>query len=374
MSDEAKTVEISEPEVTKPTEKKAPTREELKEQGWSAKELDLAEKRDMISKPSEEKSDAEKKPKEEISQDTKKEETKEVLEKKPDERRKSDLPDFTFKTPEQEKVFLDAFGEGTPQRGIYLRLKSERRDRQKAQDEANKAKLESQLLKDQIEEMRSGKKVEVDENGNEVDPEDQPLTPKRLREMQQKEEQERLKQDNELRGQGQKVAEALRDQEEFAKSANPDYVDTVKLAIDLKTNLDTILEGDVKTQNKVLKLLRDLEVASANADKLSLEDYNAADISYEIGKLHPNWGKNGTHSDDGKNPTKANGSLTPEQMKRVEVNTQRRTSSASFSGGASRRTVSVEDLTVKDLLKMSREDRDKFRKEHPKKMAELLRG
>lgn len=377
--EKSNTIEIIEPEQVKTVEKKVPTRQELKDSGWSANELDAAEKRGMLSKPDEKKkvqSEVALEEKEEKTDEGKKQETD--LDAKNHDRRKSDLPDFTFKTPEQEKAFLDAFGEGTPQRGLYLRMKSERRERQKAQDEANRVKLEAQLLKDRIAELEKGKPAaEVDEEGNEIDPDDKPLTAKMLREMKEKEEQEQKRKEDEIRTQGQKVADALRDQEEFAKSANPDYEETVKLATDLVQNLDTIYAGDTKMQNRIVKLFRDLQVASANADKLTLDDFNAADISYEIGKLHPSYGKskqNGHSTDDGKlKDPKANGSLTPEQMKRIEANTQRRTSSASIPGGG-RRTVSVEDMTVKDLLKLTREQRDKFRKEHPEKMAELLRG
>lgn len=371
MSEEAKTIELEESKPAEKAEpKKSPTRDELKSQGWSHEELEKAEKRGMIHKEEKEKKNP-KPEKQELEQEKKGEEVKQE-EQKP----KSTLPDFTFKTPEQEKVFLEAFGQGTPQRAMYLRMKSERRDRQKAQEERDRIKLENQVLKDRLDsiESKQTKKVEVEEGA--IDPDDQPLTPRMMREMEEKREKERQKKDEELRSQGSKVALALQEQEEFARSNNPDYDETVGLAKEVITNLDEIIT-DAKTQRKILKLWQDLQYTSANADKLSVDDYNAADISYEIGKLHPNWGKtkNGHSADDGKpKDPKANGSLTPEQMKRIETNTQRRASSASLSGGNGRRTVAVEDLTVADILKMSREQRDKLRKEHPDKFNELLRG
>lgn len=372
------TIEIVENEVKK-EEVKLPTKDELKEKGWSSRELESAEKRGMVQKEEKkdgdsEVEDAQKKPEEKINQNKEKDEKKEEV---VENRNKSHLPDFTFKTPEQEKAFLDAFGAGTPQRAMYFRMKAERQDRQRAQEERDKALLKAQMLEDQIENFKKNATSEVDENGEKINPEDQPLTPRMLREIREKEEAERIAKERELQGQASKVSEALLNQEEFARSVNPDYDQTVELAKEVITKLDELVP-DIKSQKKILKLWQDLQVTSASADKLSVEDYNAADISYEIGKFHPNYGKssNGTHTDDGKlkDPNKANGSLTPEQMKRIEANTQRRASSASIPGGNGKRTVSIEDITVKDVLKMTPEQRQKFRKEHPEKMAELLRG
>lgn len=379
MSETAeKTVTITEPVVN---ESKSPTRTELEGKGWSKTEIDAAEKHGMVEKPEKkedktevlEKTDAETKPeakKEEVEANPKANERK-------DERRANGIPDFTFKTPEQEKAFLDAFGPGTVPRAMYFRAMNERKDRQKAQAERDRIALENQNLRDRLETLEKKPNVEIDENGNEIDPEDKPLTPRMLKEIEEKKAAEQQKQQEEFRGRGERVAQSLKEQEEYAKSLNPDFEDTLNLAREVMQNLDEVI-ADPKTQKRAIKLMQDLQVAAANADKLSLDDYNAADISYEIGKLHPNWGKgNGTTADtNGKsNKTeKANGSLTPEQMKRIETNTQRRGSSASVTGSGGHRTIAVEDVTAKDVLKMSRQERDDFRKKYPEKMRELLRG
>lgn len=362
------TVEIIDKPEVKKESAPIPTKDELVERGWSEKEIEVAEEKGLIKKKEEKKEPAE----------PKKEEAVKKEEEKPEEK-KSSLPDFTFKTPEQEKAFLDAFGPGTPQRAMYFRMKAERYERQKAQEERNKALLKAQVLEDQLKEFQGKPKVEpeIDAEGNEIDPDSKPLTLGMLKEMQKQQMLERQKKEDELSGRAAKVTQALKDQEEFARSSNADYDATVELAMDLIQNLDTLVT-DTKTQKKILKLWQDLQATSSNADKLSIEDYNAADISYELGKFHPQYGKssNGTNADDGKlkDPNKGYGTLTPEQMKRAEQNTQRRASSASVSGGGAKRVVSVEDVTIQDVLKMTFEQRLKFKKDHPEKMAQLLRG
>lgn len=366
-------VMINEPEVIA-TPKAEVTRDGLKAQGWSADELDRAEKRGLIKKkPVEEKAevkaDAETKPEEK--------ENKDIAETKPE--KKSSLPEFSFKTPEQEKAWLDAFGPGTEQRAMYFRMKNERQQRQAAEKERDRLTLQFEAMKADLEALKTGKvQQEVDENGNIIDPEEKPLTLKQWKELQRQEAEERERQQREIQEQGGVVAESLKTQEEYAKSVYQDYDDTLKLAADVMKNLESLITNKWE-QQEAIQLMKDLQIAAANADKYGIDDRNAALISYQIGKLHPSWGKQHGHRSepqtDGKlDPKKANGSLTPEQMKRIETNTQRRVSSASIPGGGGSRAVSVEDMTVSDVLKMSPEQRASFRSKHPDKWAELLRG
>lgn len=356
-----------------------PTRTELKDKGWSKAELDSAEKRGMIQKQ-----DSEKKaePKPETDNKPESRESKTVTTTTPPAPEKkfdTAVPDFTFKTPEQEKAFMDAFGPGTPQRAMYIGMKEERRKRQVAQEERDRLALEVQLYRDQKERAEKPQ-LETDEEGNVIDPEDRPLTMKQLRAMQKAEQEELNKQQKDLYERSSKASEALKNQEEFAKTSIPDFDDTVRLAADLVQNIDQIPEK--WKRDKVIRLIKDLQTTAATADKYGLDDYNAPMISYELGQLHPKYGKGVTDSksdQDGITPKvdpKANGSqLTPEQMKRIEENTQRRASSASLPGSSNgRRVVSIDDITIKDVLKMSPEERFKFKKDHPEKMNKLMRG
>ena len=374
MSDQTSTVEIiTQPE--KVTAPKNPTREELKEKGWSEPELVLAEKRNMISKPEDKKETI--KPEVKADAETKPEEKTDSDEKAPEkkvEKRASSLPDFTITDPEKERVFLETFGPGTPQRAMYFRMKNERQSRQAA--ESRVRELEARLDAVSKEKERV---IEQDENGNDIDPDDKPMTMKAWKELQQKQEQERIEREQQIRSQGARVSEAIANQEEYARSINPDFDNTVKLSTDLIQNLDELVT-DIKTQKRIIRRFQDLQVAAANADKLGIDDENAADIAYELGKYHPNYGKttNGHSSELNGNPknpdTKANGSLTPEQMKRIAENTQRRPSSASISGGGGKRTISVEDVGLKELNAMTSEQRFKFKQDHPERYAKIQRG
>lgn len=370
MSDvvEKQTVEIAEPEVK--TEPKAPSRDELKSQGWSAKELESAEKRGMIAKPEEKKEET-------VKEEVKAEEKQ--VPPKIEERRaepRGALPDFTFKTPEQEKAWLDAFGPGTEQRAIYFRMKNERTARQRAEQERDQERKEKADLKARIEALEKGKPApEVDAEGNPIDPDDKPLTVKQLRALQEKERAEYEKKQKDFSEKAQRVTDAQLTQEEYARSIYPDFDDTVNKAKEVMKNLETLLPEKWK-QAKAIKLIRDLQTAAANAADLDLDDYHAALIAYEIGQLHPG-NTNGSDADtDGKSerPDKANGGHTPEQMKRIEANTQRKASSASISGGGGRRVISVDDVTLADLNKMNYAERQKFRAKNPERYTKLLRG
>ena len=370
MSDEATTVELKEPEVIEKTEAKPVNRADLKANGWSASELEAAEKRGMIPKKDEKKEE----PKvTETNTAPEKPEVKEELKK--EEPKRSTLPEFTFKTPEQEKAFLDAFGVGTEQRAMYFRMKNERQLRQQAQ-------AESKELKMRLAALEAGRKAEpvqpeVDADGNEVDPEDKPLTLKQLREMQKKEAEELEQKRSQMNERAQQVHQATKDQEEFARAAFPDFEEKIVKAKDLMQNLESLLPEKWK-QTKAIKLIRDLQVAAANADQMGIDEYTAAFIAYELGSLHPESGKEASESQtDGKQPAdpkKANGSLTPEQMKRIETNTQRRASSASIPGGGGKRVVSVDEVTIKELNAMTYEERQRFKEKHPDRYTKLLRG
>ncbi len=378
MTEEVKTVEVPEettPETVKP---EIITREQMREKGWTAKELDSAEKRGMIQgEETKKKEEATKAPT--VTPPTPEETAKAEMEKKAAEmteaaKRGGVLPDFTM-TPSQEKVFLETFGAGTAPRAMYFRMKNERQARQRAEAERDRMALELQVRKD--EEARRSKPEEeqtVDAEGNPIDPEDKPLTMKQLRALQKAEQDEHNRKQQELNARSTKVADALKEQEEYAKATLPDFEDTVRLATDLVNNLDKI--EDPLRKSKVVKMLVNLQKTAGTADQYGVEDETASMIAYELGQMHPEYGKKSeTNGAAKKADPKANGGLTPEQMKRIEENTQRRASSASLPGSSGgKRTISVGDVTVKELLRMTPEGRFKFKKDNPERYSELMRG
>ncbi len=361
ITKEPETIEVAANEPA-PEAKSAPTRDELKSQGWSAKELESAEKRGMITKPEE------KKP------EPKAEEKK--VEAKPEAKPEAKaMPDYALEmTPEQEAEFKRIFGAGSNVSGLYFRQKMERQAKQ-----ANAAKIKELEAKLQaLEAAKPAPRVEVDAEGREIDPEDKPLTLKELRAMQKAEADAYAARERENGERAQTVAEAQTSQEEYAKTVHADFDATVELAKDVIKNFETMFPEKWK-QTKVIKLIRDLQGAAANADKIGIDEYTAAIIGYELGQFHPQYGKTpekGEETGKEKIPKdpKASGGLTTEQMKRIEANTQRRASSASVADGGGKRTVSVEDVDIATLNKMNLAERTRFREKHPDRYAKLLRG
>lgn len=362
-SDEVKTVEVTdEAPVSAPV---APTRDELKAKGWTAKDLDAAEKRGML-----EAKKADEKPAEKLAavKDGEKPAVKE--DEKPAVKPKGVLPDFTM-TPDQERVFAETFGAGTAPRAMYFRMKNERQSRQAA--ESRIRELEAQIKAGET--VKPQRMVETDENGNEIDPADKPLTLKALKELQVAEQEAYQKREQEQAAKAHTVKAAQTEQEEYARSMYPDFDKTVELAKDVMVNLDALVPEKWK-QTKIVKLVRELQVAAAQADQIGIDEYHAAQIAYELGQLHPKYGQALEESEEtglSKDP-KGNGTLKAEQMKRIEANTQRRVSSASVVDGGGKRTMSVEDIDLATLNKMDLAKRTAFKKNHPERYAKLLRG
>lgn len=360
---EAQTVELTEPEVA-PEAPKAPTREELRSKGWTAAEMDSAEKRGMVAKAEEPKKPEPKAEVPKVEPEVKAEPNVEEP-KKPEVR--GALPDFTLKTPEQEKAFLDAFGPGTAPRAMYFRMKNERHARQAV--EARARELEARLAV-----LEAAPKAPAPPPEGE-DPENQPLTLKQLRELQKAESDAIQKQQEEHQERVARVVEAQKAQEDYARAIYPDFDDGVNRAKEVMQNLEALLPEPWK-QAKAVKLIRELQTAAANADKIGLDEYHAALIAYEIGQMHPDHGKKAETTTTGtpKVDPKANGGLTPEQMKRAEQNTQRRGSSAAVPAGGGKRAVSPEDVTLADFATFDAKKRLAFREKHPEAYARLSRG
>lgn len=391
------TFEVTEkPEA--PPEPKIPSTDDLKAQGWSEAEIHSAEKHGMLKKHDPPKLDKKKDeppaPEGKEKPDTKAESKKpdEQPEPKPDEKpedKRGNLPDFTL-TPEQEAAFAQTFGPGTNPRALYFRMKNERKARQNAEAALNEEKAKLTALEGRLQAIETGKpQQEVDEEGNVVDPEDKPLTVRQLKEMQAKAQEEIEKRRQEDSDRGRRMVEAQTEQENYAKSQFPDFDETIQLTTEigkaLRDNTIDELVPERWKQTKILNLFEDLRKAALNATKIDLDDRHAALIAYEIGQLHPTYGRKAEtqpapHGDpaekDGKqpDPSKANGGrLTPEQMKRIEE-AQRGRSSAAITGGGGSRSISAEDVDAASLNRMNYKERQRFREKYPDRYRQILRG
>lgn len=349
---------------------KAPTSEDLQAAGWSKKDIETAEKRGMV------RGEEEKKPAAAgvVVPEAEKPEPEKGEAPAP-ARKPGSIPgvDVDLK-PEDEKVFLATFGPGSSPRALYFRAKNERHQRQAAEErerqkDARIAELEASV--------RSGKAAPPVEGEEGEDPDDQPLTRKALREMRQKEQEEAAKKDQERQQQSTRVKAAQFDQDDFAKEVygEKEFVHTAgTLAKDLVENIDGLVQ-EKHVKDKVLALYREFIQAAHNADQYDLDGRNASHIAMEIGMLHPNYGKplesgqpkkTGTSTDP-----KANGGLTPEKLKRIEENTQRRASSASLTAGSGKRTMSPEDVDAATFNGWDYKTRREFRDKHPALYAKL---
>lgn len=377
MSEPSKTdvIEIEEPTPTAPVAAVVPTRDELKKSGWSKDEMDRAEKRGMIPKPEDKKPvvpPAAAAPK----ADEKPPVAAPKAEEKPPEpaATKGSLPEYTF-TPEEEEWIKGRFGPGHSVRAFYFRAKNERRARQEKDGELQRLRAELDGLKAAL---KTPAEIEVDPNtGKVVDPDEKPLTLKALKELQKAEAEALSKQTEEETVRSTRLRDSHHEQEEYARAVYPDFDPTMALAKDLAQNLDSLVPEKWK-QAKVVQKLRELQVAAARADQYGLEDYHAAHIAYELGQLHPKYGKSDPAPEEGeetgisKDP-KLSGAK-PETVKRIENNTQRRTSSAAIGEGGGKRTVSAQDMDLKTLLGLPAERRLAFKKNYPDVYTKLMRG
>lgn len=371
MSDEQQ-IEVSETTEAAPVVKELPTREEvIKERGWSAAEADSAEKHGMLRKPVE-KPETPAKP--------------EPVAKAPVtpapvvDRRRNVMPEINL-TPEVEAKLKEILPPGTNVHAFYVGMKNERAQKQRWRQEA-------ETLKAQLEEARKGARpVEavpaVDANGDPVDP---VLTEsgfeKKLREMREKERADYERQQKEVQARAQIVAEAQEAHEASARASYPDFESTAALAKDLIENLDAHYPAG-KERKRVEYLYSQFLDTIKRSHELSEDDFNEADLAYELGKLHPNYGKSSesTPSEattDGIqpeiDPNKANGGHTPEKLQRIEKNTQRRVSSAAIPASGAKKTVTASDVTLEMLNRMPSSQRDSFKQKYPDRYRSLLRG
>lgn len=370
----SETAESEEAERETPASSKAPTPEQLKEEGWSASEIEAAQKRGLIPKPAEKKEPAkepEKEPaKTEAEQEPAAEEAepeKEPEKKEPEAKpRAGGLPEFNL-TPEQEAEFERIFGKGTSARGLYFRMRNERTARQRLESEV--AALKAQI---------SGKKSAAEPTAEEEEDLDKPVTARMLLDLRKKEAEEAEQQQQAIAERAQVVKAAQTEQEEYAQSIYVDWKPTMVLAVELLKDIPALVPEKHK-QIRLTRLIRDMQIAASRADELGLDDDHAAFIAYEIGRMHPNYGKAAPAAEpkkDGpsKDNPKAPGAIKPETLKRIEQQTQRRGSSASVPAGGGKRVIDAEDVTADEFAGWDYKQRRAFREKHPEQYGKLMRG
>jgi hypothetical protein len=305
------------------------------------------------------------------------------------------LEDFLL-SPEEEKSLSDAIKNPKASAKLknvaaqYFGRKSAISRAQFAESERNRLLKQNLELTERLarieEKIDKGQGADQDQIDEE---DDKPLTKKALNEMLMKMREDDLnakrKHQDLTARQAEKIKESLLNQENHAKIKHEDYEAVVDLADKLvrrdsagkfisEVNITTLPELDRK---KSFFLLHQIKNAAIRADEMSVEDYNIADMTYELGLIAKKYLKpiEEDKSINGDNAERNDGGLTPEEeAERIRKNQSRPSSSASISGNGGRRSVTVDDITIDDLNQMDSKTFDAFQKQHPDKVDELMRG
>jgi len=287
-------------------------------------------------------------------------------------------------TEAQEKILIASLTQNG--KTLYWAQKKERQKRQKVEQDATE-KLKAKDI--EIAELRA--KVEADQKirskRKEVDPlglhddeeteesekpkvdipeDEKPLNRKDLEEI-EAEKKKKLEEAQEARyARASEIKEALEFQQLEAKERYEDFDASLDSAREI---LKAVNEGsldkmfaDPKQRSRIIRKVQEIHSAYANADTFGEGDFNAADMTYELGKEHPEFGKPSftDENDEG---------VHPEKSERVLKNASRRGSSAALNGGGSRR-VALDDLTMEQASRLSIEEFSKL----PKHIREKLLG
>ena len=336
MSEDKGTVEIVEPVVVETPEIVV---EDLKE--LSSAEKEMAEKSGIVKK--------------EVVDEKK--EYKSIT----DVVTQSTVDSQTFEeTEKNESVLLKNYDKNG--QALYWKWKHDKRERQSAQAERDLALLREKSLKGELEKIKTDSTLSIEklkrinqvltgpadditvealqaiinDNKQDVDDANRPLTKKDLEDIENKKKQE-------VEGKTQEerfINTRIKDVEDFGRVKFGEQYD------DIMTQAQEVIEGKVEIpesiereylSKRLVELIKNKEV---ELDKVS---------SYVVGiaKLNPKFGK----------PKETNSvkKETNENIDRILKNESKQKTSASVGGGNGRRVVSYEDLTVEEAARLSSE-------------------
>lgn len=352
-------IEIPEEPII-PVAPETPTFEELQEEGGLSKEeIEAAGKHGLAVEKKEEKKDPDKKEPEQKAED-KKEPNEKKEDKPPNPDEKPTDVEEAFSDPEKENNLLKKFNKN--EYSLYWKMKKERQKRQTSETEKEHLQVKIKALQDEIDrrDQDKGKKDEdadineILEDDDELKGDKKPPAKKDKKPDPEKEKEEKVKR-------GEIIRSKLKEHEIDAKTRYEDFDSTVVLTDQLlaaiyEQRLEKVVEAPHERSRIIRKVNQFFEMIS-NAHEIADGEFNTADMAYEIGKLHPNY-KPGSGRE---NPEKKSGDMDPEKVKKIVDNADKR-SSAALSGGASKRTISVEDITVEQAAKLTTEQFGKLPK------------
>jgi hypothetical protein len=235
-------------------------------------------------------------------------------------------------SPEKEEAIVKDFNAN--EKKLYWERKKERVKRQEAQREKELTAIQLAAAKREIELLKNSQPKSVEESNEEetqeVNEDDERImTVGEFKRMQKAKAEEAEK----VNAQAQSIIKRVEVQEVKAKAKYADYDEVTKLAAEM-----------IKTSKSYARVL-----AQAANDP----DENVAEVAYNIGRLHPNYGKT----------AKAEPKAETKQIDRAIKNSEKRATSASVAGGGGKSAVGEADLSVEDVAKMSNVEYAKLSKE-----------
>lgn len=234
-------------------------------------------------------------------------------------------------SPEKEDEIVKDFNAN--EKKLYWERKKERLKRQEAQREKELTAIQLAAAKRELELLKTGQPKSVEESKEEepqFDEDDERImTVGEFKRMQKAKAEEAEK----TNAQAQAIIKRVEVQEVEAKAKYADYDDVTLLAAEM-----------IKTNKAYARVL---------AEAANDPNENVAEVAYNIGRLHPKYGKTAE-------PVKK---AETKQIDRAIKNSEKRTTSASVSGGGGKSSVAEGDLTVEDVANMSAAQYGKLSKE-----------
>lgn len=265
-------------------------------------------------------------------------------------------------SPEQERALLANLSQNG--QAMYWAQKKQRLQRQKVEADflSERATKDKQIadLQSQVDALKKAPVKAIDDLGLDEEPpivEDPKKKPVTLEDLEKLDADKTAKAEAESKKQQERVTEiksALDDQHADAQARYENFDEALGftneiLAASNKGTLDQLFP-DVRERSRITRKVVDLLRAFANADAFEPGDFNAADMSFELAKEHPKFGKPSKDTPVKKtDETGADGD--PEKAARIVANASRRGSSAAISGGGSRR-VPLEELTADQAVRI----------------------
>lgn len=266
-------------------------------------------------------------------------------------------------SPEQEQALMASLSQNG--QAMYWAQKKERQKRQKIEAERTTERAETQKKIDELTaQLAEAKKTKTDDEdpleidqAEETDPNKRPLTKEDLDKIEADKVAKLAEEEKKRTERRTVVMDALNFQQEDAKERYGEEVfnsamDDVKdlLARANAGQLDELFP-DVREQSRVVRKVKNLLSAFATADEFEEGDYNAADMAIELAKEHPKYKAASKSNANGKKSGETGADGNPEDVDRALKNANRRGSSATLTGGTSRR-VPLDELTAEQARKL----------------------